>query len=243
MAKRRMLAQDIIFDEDFNSLSIESQNLFLRLLTITDDCGIVPGNEYQLKTMLNLHSKIYSNLQKFLKELVISKLLISFTHNEKPFFAFKQEPFENYQAFIIKNRTRSEYLKLKLSDFQLLKSNLQEFTVNYGNYLDNGSYHIESKEYKVISKEYKDKEQKIEKIIPPLLEIVKEYFEIKEQSNEQAEKFFNYYESNGWKVGKNKMVNWHCAVANWIKNIKTFSNDKTPKRRNNIQEFKAEKTY
>lgn len=41
--------------------------------------------------------------------------------------------------------------------------------------------------------------------------------------NDQAENFYNYYESNGWRVGKNPMKNWHCAVANWIKNIKTFS--------------------
>lgn len=41
--------------------------------------------------------------------------------------------------------------------------------------------------------------------------------------NDQAENFLNYYESNGWRVGKNPMKNWHCAIANWIKNIKTYS--------------------
>lgn len=41
--------------------------------------------------------------------------------------------------------------------------------------------------------------------------------------NDQAENFLNYYESNGWKVGKNPMKNWHCAIGNWIKNIKTYS--------------------
>ncbi len=41
--------------------------------------------------------------------------------------------------------------------------------------------------------------------------------------NDQAENFFNYYESNGWRVGKNPMKNWHCAIGNWIKNIKTYS--------------------
>lgn len=41
--------------------------------------------------------------------------------------------------------------------------------------------------------------------------------------NDQAESFLNYYESNGWRVGKNPMKNWHCAIGNWIKNIKTYS--------------------
>ena len=29
------------------------------------------------------------------------------------------------------------------------------------------------------------------------------------------ESFYNYYESNGWMVGKNKMANWKAAVNNW----------------------------
>jgi hypothetical protein len=33
----------------------------------------------------------------------------------------------------------------------------------------------------------------------------------------EAEKFFNYYESNGWRVGKNPMKSWTHAVANWFK--------------------------
>lgn len=33
----------------------------------------------------------------------------------------------------------------------------------------------------------------------------------------EAEKFWNYYDSNGWKVGKNKMKNWKSAATGWIK--------------------------
>ena len=34
----------------------------------------------------------------------------------------------------------------------------------------------------------------------------------------EADRFFNYYESNGWKVGKNPMKSWKSAVNNWLKN-------------------------
>lgn len=34
----------------------------------------------------------------------------------------------------------------------------------------------------------------------------------------EGEAFFNYYESNGWKVGKNPMRSWPHALANWKKN-------------------------
>lgn len=33
----------------------------------------------------------------------------------------------------------------------------------------------------------------------------------------QAEKFWNYYESNGWRVGRNPMKNWKAAMVNWKK--------------------------
>jgi len=46
------------------------------------------------------------------------------------------------------------------------------------------------------------------------------YFSEKSQAGIEASKFFNYYESNGWMVGKNKMKNWKAAASNWISNIK-----------------------
>jgi hypothetical protein len=31
----------------------------------------------------------------------------------------------------------------------------------------------------------------------------------------EALRFWNYYESNGWRVGKNPMRSWPSAMANW----------------------------
>ena len=30
-----------------------------------------------------------------------------------------------------------------------------------------------------------------------------------------AEKFIDYYESNGWKVGRNSMKDWKAAIRTW----------------------------
>lgn len=35
-------------------------------------------------------------------------------------------------------------------------------------------------------------------------------------SRQEAERFWAFYESKGWKVGKNPMVKWRAAVAGWI---------------------------
>jgi hypothetical protein len=33
----------------------------------------------------------------------------------------------------------------------------------------------------------------------------------------ESDKFVNFYDSKGWKVGKNPMVSWKSSVANWMK--------------------------
>ncbi|PKA83591.1 hypothetical protein ATE92_1748 [Ulvibacter sp. MAR_2010_11] len=46
----------------------------------------------------------------------------------------------------------------------------------------------------------------------------------------ESEKFVNYYESNGWMVGKNKMEKWNSAASNWlIKMNNHFGNTKNRK--------------
>ena len=60
--------------------------------------------------------------------------------------------------------------------------------------------------------------------IPPHISEIKMYFAEKEAPSEEAEKFFNHYESNGWLVGgKSKMKNWQAAARNWLLNSKKFN--------------------
>lgn len=56
----------------------------------------------------------------------------------------------------------------------------------------------------------------------PKIEEIIEY--CKERKNDiNAEKFFNYYESIGWMVGKHKMKNWKSAIITWEQNAKKYS--------------------
>lgn len=50
--------------------------------------------------------------------------------------------------------------------------------------------------------------------VPPTLDEVKEFIWEKGYSV-NAEKWFYYYESNGWMVGKNKMKSWRACIAQW----------------------------
>lgn len=61
------------------------------------------------------------------------------------------------------------------------------------------------------------------KFIRPSLDLLIDFF-LKNKSDEnQAEKFFNYYESKGWLVGKASMKNWEAAARNWISNQKNYN--------------------
>jgi hypothetical protein len=74
---------------------------------------------------------------------------------------------------------------------------------------------INSKHYKQVKGE--------KKFSTPSLDEVKEFF----KNKTEAEKFFNYYTSNGWKVGgKTSMKNWQAAARNWIIKANEFSNEK-----------------
>ena len=59
-------------------------------------------------------------------------------------------------------------------------------------------------------------ETKTARFHPPDMEEVKAYFAEKGGTNAQAERFFTYYESNGWRVGKNPMKKWKAAALGWI---------------------------
>jgi len=66
---------------------------------------------------------------------------------------------------------------------------------------------------------------KREKIIPPPLEWVVEYCKVVRKNKVDPETFFEFYQSKGWMIGKNRMKNWHAAIHTWEKSSQT---DKTP---------------
>tara|TARA_R100000655_G_scaffold51305_1_gene88999 strand:+ start:21047 stop:21805 length:759 start_codon:yes stop_codon:yes gene_type:complete len=53
-----------------------------------------------------------------------------------------------------------------------------------------------------------------------------EYFVSNKADILEANKFFNYFESNGWKVGgRTPMKNWKAAANNWMMRSKEFNNN------------------
>ena len=51
----------------------------------------------------------------------------------------------------------------------------------------------------------------------PTLEQIKAYC-LERKNNVDAQRFLDYYESNGWKVGRNPMKDWKATVRTWERN-------------------------
>ena len=56
-----------------------------------------------------------------------------------------------------------------------------------------------------------------EEFVKPTVEEVAAYVRQKGY-NIDAERFWNYYESKGWVIGRNKMKSWKSACVTWMKN-------------------------
>lgn len=68
---------------------------------------------------------------------------------------------------------------------------------------------------------------KTKRFVPPTIDEVRDY--CRERNNlVDPEKFIDYYSSNGWMVGKHKMVDWKAAVRTWEKN--NYSGKQKPQK-------------
>lgn len=67
---------------------------------------------------------------------------------------------------------------------------------------------------------YKEREEvKPKKFTPPTVDEVREYC-LEKGYDIDPQYFIDFYESKGWMVGKNKMVNWRACVRTWVRNNK-----------------------
>ncbi|MDF2537448.1 MAG: conserved phage C-terminus family protein [Herbinix sp.] len=94
----------------------------------------------------------------------------------------------------------------------------------------------------------KDKDKDIKRsnsrFTPPTPEEIKAY--CKERNNQvDAERFYDFYSSKGWMVGRNKMKDWKACVRTWEKVSKTNPHDKPedkPKSTNKFNQY-PQRTY
>lgn len=68
--------------------------------------------------------------------------------------------------------------------------------------------------------ESQSEKPKVKKFVKPTVEEIAAYCQEKNYTI-NAKQFFNYYESNGWRIGRNPMKSWHAALQTWQAREKT----------------------
>ena len=76
---------------------------------------------------------------------------------------------------------------------------------------------------KSIKKESIKKESRFQR---PTLPQIQDYI-FEKALNVDPERFYDYYESNGWKVGRNPMKDWNAALRNWSSKDSKKNNNTT----------------
>ncbi|SEE57821.1 hypothetical protein SAMN05444353_2489 [Polaribacter dokdonensis DSW-5] len=157
----------------------------------------------------------------------------------------RYEPSYNpYKGSMVYMFNFSENLKPKKKSFNKQVKDKQETSnlptteqaevsyINYTNSINNikslkegeQSRNLELENLVEISKQKKLRQKNKRNV--PILEEVMKYFQEQNFPEIEANKFFNYFSSNGWLVGgKTPMKNWKAAAKNWMLNSVKYSNN------------------
>ena len=196
MAEKRMFTKKITDDDNFISLPSSAQALYFHLNQGADDDGF--NNQVQM-AMWKAHASI-DDLQVLMAKRYVIR-------------------FEKSGVIVIKHWRMHNTLRKDRYTPTSFQEELQMLGIK-----DNGSYTLGCQTVaKRLPQNSIDKisiEENSEDIKPqkrfakPTIDDVKAYCQ-ERNNGVDAEKWFDYYSANGWKVGKNPMKDWKAAVRTW----------------------------
>ncbi len=67
---------------------------------------------------------------------------------------------------------------------------------------------------------------------PKIEQVVIAYFKEEGRSSQEAKKFYNFYESIGWKLNGHPIINWQACAKNWMLKADEIKNDRNFKPHN-----------
>jgi len=215
---KRMFNEQITRSDAFLDMPAESQCLYFHLGTAADDDGFV-DNPKTIMRMLGSSEDVY-------KILVAKKFVLVFDNG---ICVIKHWRINNYIRKQIYKETKygKERAMLYIRENGTYTFNPEgavrlpegHFTVKgdiNNDYVDN----VSTVRRPSIDKNSIDKIRiditPTQKFTPPKVEEIAEY--CKSRGNKvDPERFWNFYESKGWVIGKSKMKNWKAAVHTWEK--------------------------
>ena len=206
MAEKRMFTKAIIDSDAFLDMPMSAQALYFHLNMRADDDGFV-NNPKKIVRMLGAS-------EDDLKLLLAKRFVLGF---ESGVIVIKHWRLHNTLRKDRYHPTQyQEELKaLKIKDSGAYTDGLATTWQPLGNHLaTENSIEENSIDKNSSSCGNDDNKKSRSRFTPPTVEEVAQY--INEMSYHiNAEHFVDYYEANGWLVGRNKMKDWKATVRNW----------------------------
>lgn len=202
MADKRMLTKKITDSDAFLDMPLSTQALYLHLNMAADDDGFV-NSPKRIQRLIGAS-------EDDLKLLIAKSFLIPF---DSGIIVIKHWRMHNvlqkdrYRPTVYTEEARS--LRIKDNKAYTLR--------------DEGTPLLPDTEILQLperfsssesSSETKATKTKTEKFKKPSLDEIRDYCN-ERQNGVDPERFYDFYESKGWKIGKNTMKDWKAAVRTW----------------------------
>ena len=204
MAEKRMFTKKIVDSDAFLDMPLSTQCLYFHLNMRADDDGFI-NNPKKIARMIGAS-------EDDLKLLIAKRFTLAF---ESGVIVIKHWRMHNLLRKDRYNATQyqEEYQLLELKDNGSYTERTEALATTWQ---PNGNQMATEDRIgkDSIGEDSINKKSARTRFVHPSVEEVAEYIREKGYSVD-AEAFIDYYESNGWKVGRQSMKDWKAAVRTW----------------------------
>lgn len=220
MAEKRMFSKKIVESDAFLDMPLSSQALYFHLCMGADDDGFLNAPK-RIMRMLGCTKGDLEILarNKFILCFETGIVVIKHWKINNSIRTDRYKPtqyIEEISQLTVKENNAYTWINPQLS---MLFDSVDTNGIPNGYQMDT-QYSIDKNRIEENSIDKVSIEKKREGFARPTLEEVKAYV-IEKGYRFDPEAFFSFYESNGWKVGKNPMKSWKDACTTWEKREST----------------------
>ena len=199
----RIIKESIKTSDNIDKLTWFEEVVFYRLLTTVDDYGCYDGRVIVLKNELfpTKENVTKKQVEEAILKLESVGLLVRYSANDLPYIYLPS--WDSHQRVRNKHRKYPEP-----TEDNRLTANCGQVSASCQS--ESNPIQSESNPIRIQS------ESNGSRMKRPTVEDVQEYISMNNYAV-NAERFVDYYESNGWKVGRNPMKDWKACVRTWHK--------------------------
>ncbi len=223
MARIRTIKPEFPHSESMGAVSRDARLLFILLWTIADDSGRLRGNAKLLSSLLFPYdADAKDRLPVWMAELHRQKCLVSYDVDGHTYVQITN--WENHQKIDRPSGSKFPAFDPSRESSRGLANNLEGSSLDQrikegikgAEDLDQGREG--SRELANAREKTVEDKTPAKKFAKPSLEEVRAFMEEQGCSiwYSEGSKFWNFYESKGWLVGKSSMKDWKAAARGWI---------------------------